>query len=301
MANGGLDPRVNRPQGRQFQVLAQLLLQKKRQQDLRDTALRNAEINAGQALLKDKDPSVRQQGLLKILGAEGAADFTPEKLKTNALEQMVQGLMGDVFTQKGTAPGFQKQALESLTGQRELGDVQPQLDPVSGANVSDIEQDTATSKALEDQRKVKTAILQKALNEAESGNKKTSTTLLSFLIKSAQQEIAAFEKSLGDPVERALAKSIGDEAEEPEHIAEAREELKDLRNLAKQIVSGKFPKEFKAIKGKEAKKNPVVNRITTLQTMLRKGLISEDNFKAQIKALSDSGVPRETIFKALNL
>lgn len=54
--------------------------------------------------------------------------------------------------------------------------------------------------------------------------------------------------------------------------------------------------------GKSAEVSSVkVDRITTLQTMLRKGLISEDNFKKQIKALSDSGVPRETIFKALGL
>ena len=89
--SNGLDPRVNQPQGRQFQVLAQLLLQKKRQTDLQDAALRKSEILAGKALLDDDDSQIRHQGLLKILGAQaGESGITQASLEKNRLQQLVE-------------------------------------------------------------------------------------------------------------------------------------------------------------------------------------------------------------------
>jgi len=285
MANG-LDPRVNQSQGRQLQILAQLLLQKKRQTDLQDTALRNAEISAGTALLKDDDSQIRHQGLLKILGAQAEqSGITKESLEKNRLQQMVEGLMGDVFTQKGADPGFQGQALESLTGGRELGEVEPQLDPVSQAQVSDIEQDTQTSKALEEQRKIKTAILEQVFLAAKGGGKgkEKATTLLNTLIR--------VEQAILENYRRLVEAGAADPGNPPPEVVEASENLVLYSKLGKDIL--------RDLGLNIPVKKEHINSIKALKKQFDSGDLPEEQFRAALLRLEKAGISRDTILKAM--
>ncbi len=239
----GLDPRVAQQSNRNIQILSQILLQRKRQQDINDAEIRNAKINSATQLMKSKDPGVRSQGVNELLGVFGGDPVTGEQLKKGTQARGLRESMSNIFENVKADPGERAEIGEFLGGRAPEEDVTQELAPESAANVD------ATT-ALEIQRETAAAVnrmrekvLQQSLLENKKGNKTKSASNLLALMRLDQKIISDWQDS--------FAKLGGEE--KPEEVEDAESRLKFYTTIGESLIGEQFKKQVDALKKAQQK------------------------------------------------